>query len=255
MVVYSADHQSYRSARAVTNRADEHSTHAAADEWLELGQVGFGLVWHSDTTAALLELAGSFQCGDRRTIAHAGAGGEPLPEWRETIGRLHSPIDRSGPPLEADRQHRRRTADIQVPRFRRRQLFDQRRIRGNKSTAWDEDRQQSRSAGTALLTAAGCWRPGTGASVSSGVRIGSGSHRWRRYLCLPGTASLTVRLRVSWWGRSRSARPVDQPRLADGAIDLDRTEVARSSVVAIIPSTNTDPSGPSGPQNCCLRTG
>lgn len=101
VVVYSADHGIALGQHGLLGKQSryEHSTHVPLlmnGPGIEAGQRVPELVWHGDTTATLLELAGldSSVATDGRSLTPA-LRGEPLPEWRETIAGAYTFTHRS----------------------------------------------------------------------------------------------------------------------------------------------------------------
>ncbi len=101
VVVYSADHGIGLGQHGLLGKQSryEHSTHVpllVAGPGIDAGRRVSDLVWHGDTTATLLELAGldPAVAADGRSLAPA-LRGEPLPAWRETFAGAYAFTHRS----------------------------------------------------------------------------------------------------------------------------------------------------------------
>jgi arylsulfatase A-like enzyme len=101
VVVYSADHGIGLGQHGLLGKQSryEHSTHVPllmAGPGIAAGERVPELVWHGDTTATLLELAGLDQsvAADGRSLAPA-LRRDPLPEWRETFAGAYAFTQRS----------------------------------------------------------------------------------------------------------------------------------------------------------------
>lgn len=101
IVIYTADHGVALGQHGLMGKQNlyEHSTHVPllmAGPGINAGQRVAELVWHGDTTATLLELAGedSSIASDGRSLK-LFLGGEPLSDWREYAGAAYRFTQRS----------------------------------------------------------------------------------------------------------------------------------------------------------------